>query len=310
MQIYIKTPLVHYSQAVPHMVEHCVARNIMEPSNFFGEKVRISKEISGEWTKIFFDKSLISLEAVLEKLQAPILKSVYAYEKLPFREEAENMRQGSRIYEAMIKKIVDKKIALNSARWISWESIVNYHKQRYQKENMLIFEDEVSWNQEFQLIFVGKSCKENHKSETQQHFDFSFSFDWAEFFILGTKGYDVQKYRNMVFTWTLLGNYCRYLMRYQKQTYFYEETTLDFFRDYLWLTTPDVDYSLLSESFFENGKQYILALLENWYFKEKIFLANHLYQIPAQRTEVLQICKTFQRKDFIENYMSKIGFYL
>ena len=41
------------------MVEHCVARNIIEPTNFFGEKVRISKEISGEWTKIFFDKSLI-----------------------------------------------------------------------------------------------------------------------------------------------------------------------------------------------------------------------------------------------------------
>ena len=49
MQIYIRTPLVHDSQAIPHMVEHCVARNIIEPTNFFGEKVRISKEISGEW---------------------------------------------------------------------------------------------------------------------------------------------------------------------------------------------------------------------------------------------------------------------
>lgn len=116
MQIYIKTPLVHYSQAVPHMVEHCVARTVMETSTFFEEKVRISKEISGEWTKIFFDKSLISLEKVLEKLQAPILKSVYTYEKIPFREESENMGQGSRIYEAMIRKIVDKKIALNSVK--------------------------------------------------------------------------------------------------------------------------------------------------------------------------------------------------
>ena len=306
MQIYIRTPLVHDSQAIPHMVEHCVARNIIEPTNFFGEKVRISKEISGEWTKIFFDKSLSSLEIVLEKLQAPILKSVYAYEKLPFKEECENIGQGSLIYEVMIRKIVDKKITLNTARWISWEGIVNYHKQHYHKENMLIFEDEVDLDQEFQLIFAGEACKENDKSEIHQHFDFPFSFDWANFFILGSKGYDVQRYWKMIFTWTLLGNYCRYLMRYQKQSYFYEETTLDFFRDYLWLTTPDIDYSLLSESFFENGKKYLLTMLENWYFKEKIFLANYCYQIPALRAEILKICKDFQRNDFMENYLRKI----
>ena len=171
---------------------------------------------------------------------------------------------------------------------------------------MLIFEDEVDLDQEFQLIFAGEACKENDKSEIHQHFDFPFSFDWANFFILGSKGYDVQRYWKMIFTWTLLGNYCRYLMRYQKQSYFYEETTLDFFRDYLWLTTPDIDYSLLSESFFENGKKYLLTMLENWYFKEKIFLANYCYQIPALRAEILKICKDFQRNDFMENYLRKI----
>lgn len=42
---------------------------------------------------------------------------------------------------------------------------------------MLIFEDEVDLDQEFQLIFAGKACKENDKSEIHQHFDFPFSFD-------------------------------------------------------------------------------------------------------------------------------------
>lgn len=47
---------------------------------------------------------------------------------------------------------------------------------------MLIFEDEVDLDQEFQLIFAGEACKEeackeNDKSEIHQHFDFPFSFD-------------------------------------------------------------------------------------------------------------------------------------
>ena len=60
---------------------------------------------------------------------------------------------------------------------MSWEGIVNYHKQHYHKENMLIFEDEVDLDQEFQLIFAGEACKENDKSEIHQHFDFPFSLD-------------------------------------------------------------------------------------------------------------------------------------
>lgn len=42
---------------------------------------------------------------------------------------------------------------------------------------MLIFEDEVDLDQEFQLIFAGEACKENDKSEIHQHFDFPFSLD-------------------------------------------------------------------------------------------------------------------------------------
>ncbi len=303
MQIYVKTPLVNYSQTIPHMVEHCSGRDTMTPNNFFWEKVLFSKEIIGEWTKIFFDKNLISVETVLKKIQAPLLKSVYEYEKIPFKQECENMGQWSLIYESMLKKIIDPKISINSRKGKTWENVVNYHKQYYTNENILIFEDEVDWDEEFSLIFAGQSYQENKKYSTNEDFFSNFSFDWQNFFIIGTKNYNVHTYWKLIFAWTILENFCKYLKRYHEQSYFYEETTLDTFRDYLRITTPKIDYSLLTESFFKNGKTYIINMLENWYFKEKLFLANHVHQIPASRNEVIKICQNFQRDDFNQKYL-------
>lgn len=151
--------------------------------------------------------------------------------KIPFKQEWENMGQWSLIYEAMLQKIVDPKIAINSGKG-KYGQYRQVSQTILYQWNILIFEDEVDWDEEFSLIFSGESYKGNTKYSSNEDFFFNFSFDWQKFFDHWYKNSDLNNHWEMIFSRIILGNFCKYLMRYQKQSYFYEETTLDSFRDY------------------------------------------------------------------------------
>ena len=304
MKIYIKTPLLDNSQTVPHMVEHCLRRSLsLNPQWFFEKKLPYEQWIQGEWTYVICDQQIDS-EDLIKEIKMPLVKQVYLTEKTPFKEELMWVSRWSQVFEAMLQKIVDPKIVLNSWKGKNWDVVNFYHKKYFQEENFLVFDENVEDRNEYNFIFCGKNVQEENSSINRK---FSLIFNFNNTLILGYQGYDLYHYWFLIFSWVMLENYCSYFQRYQLGIYYYEITVLDHFRDYMWITTPNIDYSGLDLIFFEKWKSYFIWLLRDFWFKEKLFFWNYMYWVPATRQEVIALCESFSWNYFQKEVLTPLN---
>jgi len=79
---------------------------------------------------------------------------------------------------------------------------------------------------------------------------------------------------------------------YNQENYFFQ------YADSCIVMLEDLDYSGLTQEFFEQWKKYFLNILKYWYYKEKFFLNEYIYEIPKTRKEVIQIIKNYSWEDF------------
>ena len=61
----------------------------------------------------------------------------FQYEKKIIKQELSDCSYAQRIYEASLRKVTGKKINLNHPESVSFEDVVAYHQERYQKSNMI-----------------------------------------------------------------------------------------------------------------------------------------------------------------------------
>jgi len=54
----------------------------------------------------------------------------------------------------MLQQLISPEIRLNTWKGKTWEKVNQYHKTYYQDQNFLIFEDQVSAHQEYELQFI------------------------------------------------------------------------------------------------------------------------------------------------------------
>ena len=304
MKTLIYTPLYKNSQAIPHIIEHCIWKKYPFTNKwFFKEKLPFTKEITWEITSIISD-IWITTDTIINMLKQDFEIDVYNYEKKIMKDECKNMHQWWLIYEAMIKKITNKNIELNNRKIDNYESVKKYYKQYYTPKNFLIFDDNVDLYDEFKLEFLGEDILKVFQSFAWKNKELfhEFVFDESQFYILWYEWFSFSDYRYLVFSRIIFDTYCTYSMRYKQWIYYYESATFDFFNKYIWITVPQIDYSGLDENFFNEAKSYIKSILETWSFKEKILISWIIFWIKETRYEVIKLCDNFQRSVFCKNF--------
>lgn len=300
MKTLIYTPLYKNSQAVPHIVEHCIWKKYPFTHEwFFRDKLPFTKEITWEFTSIVSD-IWISVETVINMLKQDIDTEVYNYEKKILKEECKNMHQWWLIYESMIKKITNKNIEINGWKINNYKEVEKYYKKYYSQDNIIIYDDNVGIYDEFNLEFLWKDILNYFQSLVwkSRNIFHKFVFDDVKFYMFWYEWLDFVNYWNLVFTRIIFDSFCTYFMRYKEWIYFYESATFDSFDKYIWVTVPQYDYTSLNENFFNEAKLYIKSILETWSLKEKIFLSGVVFWIKNVRSQVINLCNNFSRLQF------------
>lgn len=304
MKALIYTPLSNNSQSIPHVVEHCLWKSYPFTHDwFFKQKLFFSKEIIWEITSVSSD-IWISVDEIIKFLTQNIQEDVFNYEKKVLEKECNDIHQWWLIYESMIQKIVNKKIMINDYKLCNFNEIEGYHKKYYTNENLLILDDNVWINDEFNVKFVWPTILKRFQNFVWKwkRFYHNFTFDDIQFHIFWYESFDFTTYRNLVFSWIIFDVYCTYFMRYKRWQYYYESTTFDFFNRYIWITIPKIDYTELTEDFFNQAKLYIKSILQTWSFKEKICLSKIIFDIDNARSEIINLCDNFSRYQFVDAF--------
>ncbi|MDR0650394.1 MAG: hypothetical protein LBG59_03105 [Candidatus Peribacteria bacterium] len=76
------------------------------------------------------------------------------------------------------------------------------------------------------------------------------------------------------------------------------------FEHHTWITIPKVSFTPWNAELFAYGKKYLVQMMSHGYFKEKFFLNQYFYGIPASRQRIIENYQTFSRTDF-STYLKK-----
>lgn len=303
MKIYIKTPLIGRRKAIPHMLEHCIAKSHFWSSDFFTFTYGSEVEISSNFTLYEYDK-WVSIDSILKYLTDPISKKAFEYELPIIQEECEDSSYDQRIYQESLTLLLKKKFDLNSASDLSREAVKKYHEKYYQLENFLICDDTLS---EYKLLFQGEKLKKLRNWVTTSLQVSPFLFEDDAYFIYW-KQYCLQEdYWKLFFLQTLLEGYIFYQKRWQWREYYHGTPYFFTYQEANWLVVPDYDFSNYSQDFFLQGKQYLLSMLKAWYFSTVLFLNNYFYWIPATRDEVIALCESFSWNHFQKEILTPLN---
>lgn len=279
MRIYIETPLFNRSNAVPHMVEHCVGHSILQFADFFDYMYGAEKMNYAEYTTCDYDDR-IHYEDAIVKLTTSLNEASFRYEKKVLQEEISDPSYGQRIYERLVQQIVHPTILRNTAKFLFRKDVVAYHKKRYQPEHMVVIDDD------YKVLYQGLKTP-IPKKQTPKYFSFPFTFEKDQYFVIGAKHCDKDIYWELFFLFQILYSYGVYQLRW-KQRQYYLNTYFHTFEHVNWVVFPRIDVTSLDQSFFEQGKKYILQMFAQGYFKEKFFLNHYFYAIPASREMVIE----------------------
>ena len=294
MKIYIKTPLIGRRKAIPHMLEHCIAKSRFWSSDFFTFSYGSEAESSSNFTLYEYDKWL-SFDSILKYLTDPIFKEAFEYELPIIQEECEDSTYDQRIYQESLSFLLSQKFDLNSASGLSWEEVQKYHEKYYKLENFLVCDDTLP---DYRLVFQGENLKNLRTWAASPLQLFPFLFEEDGYFIYW-KQYCLQEdYWKLFFLQTLLEWYIFFQKRWKWREYYHGTPYFFTYQESNWLVVPDYDFNNYSQDFFLQGKQYLLLMLKAWYFSTVFFLNNYFYWIPATRDEVVALCEAFSWSDF------------
>lgn len=293
MRIYIKTPLINNSKMIPHLVEHCTWHSTLNLNDYFDLSYWADGVINTDYTYFEFDKR-IDYKYAIEKLNQPIAKESFLYEKEMIKQELEDVSYDQRIYEWVVKKYLDSDFSMNKFEEVSREDVKNYHEKYYTSENMIVI-DESDFKILKQWFQTSKTKKQN---QTIKKYPFIFEDD--KYLVYIWKKTDWTWYREMYFFFRMICFFSAYLQRWQKWEYYYLEPYFYEYEDNCIIIIWDYDYSQLNEKFFEWWKKYILDMFKAWYFEEKFFLNEYFYWIWKSREDVINLYKKYSYSDFTE----------
>ena len=144
MRIYVRTPLVNKSKMIPHLVEHCIWHSVLNAEDFFDFSYWCDWVITTDYTYFEFDK-WINYEDVMKKLNKKIRKESFFYEKKIIKQELDNVNYDQKIYEWVVRNIIDSNLSINNFEDVSREDVKDYHEKYYTPENIIVV-DEPSYN--------------------------------------------------------------------------------------------------------------------------------------------------------------------
>ncbi len=294
MRIYIRTPLVNKSNIIPHTVEHCVATGDWNRSDFFNYWRGLEWEVKTDYTRFEFDE-WIKYEDMLQILFQPIEKDTLVYEHKVLKEELSDPSYLQKIYEKVIKKFIDPDLTTNRYKSVPLDDVKDYHKKYYKSENLIVVDDE----KDYKIVYKWFNPKEN-KSKKFEKKGWRFKYDGNGYFVYILNHCDWNHYRLWFFSYRLLNCHCYSINRLYKHWYYNQENYFFQYEDSCIVMLEDLDYSGITQEFFEQWKIYFLNILKYWYYKESFFLNEYIYWIPKTRKEAIQIVKDYSREKFKE----------
>ena len=271
----------------------------MDPNHYFDFSYGLDGVVTPEYTCFEYDK-WVSYEEAIDMIVAPLDKSAFIYETVVLKQELENSSYDQRIYEAVLKKYLKSHILLNSLEIVSWSDVQKYHATRYKKENIVAVDDD------FHILYEGSPLLKKKSEETLEKIIDEFSFEDDDYFLLLYKNYNAKIYRKLYFLFWMFSFYSTYSQRWKNCEYYYLEPYFNRYATHCWILFPKLDYQKMALDFFLAGKQYIIRMISEGYFKERFFLNKYFFSIPFDRKEVLHLYRNYT----FEDYLSEIDAFL
>lgn len=284
MKIFIKTELYKNSKYLPHLLEHCIwdAKN---PENYF-------KTISKNFLTCFNDYILIeTVEKNIEKIKEIIFKipdkNKINFEKKVLKDELTETYFKKKIENKIWKILFWKDLNLIKNQKVSFEEVLDYHKKKFKKENIIFTTDDFEILED-NFIFEEKFSKKLDFKEKS----FYLKVDKIPCFVYVKKFENYLDYFLFFFLEYFYENLFSYQIRFQEWFYFYEHDFYSF-RLYdtniFFITCENLDFE---EEFFIQSKKYFLEYLkEN--FKKANIICKMIYWQKPDFTEVEKFFEKF-----------------
>jgi len=141
MYLYIKTPLVHQSKYIPHLVEHCAILPRNEYiQDFFAFAYRCEADCYSTYTMMEFPES--QTDTLLQTLQLPLEPWKITQEKKILRQELQDVNFAQELLEKIFYTIYQTHFNLNHTARASFQEVSQYHSQYYTPKNWILCDEQ------------------------------------------------------------------------------------------------------------------------------------------------------------------------
>lgn len=256
LTITIKTPLVHKKDKVnnltPHLLEHASLLSIgMTSSGYFWPLNQNHTLYFDTYTKVaLYGKC--SRQKFLAIVSQPPEKAIFDRERKTLQEEllGDKHRSFTKTYWALYAILSWH--TRGHQRKPSYEELIQYQKQYYVKENIVVSKGDTG-----KLLFVGDNFKIAHDSnclgnksplkwELQNTIYYAFPYS------------NRKDHQNAILFYEVMRNYFRFHFRFQKWVYYHEKPVFMMLPKHIIITMSDQHTPAIDESFFDMCKQYYL----------------------------------------------------
>lgn len=136
MELFVQSPLYYDNKYLPHLLEHCVLYSQNDQELLFLSDIFASTRTG----YTVFERKNIPIEQVLSFLKRPVDEKTFSLQQKVVKNELRNSSFWQKLYEKMLQKI-NKNFRTNSLDTVTFDELLTYKKQRYQKTKMLLLDD-------------------------------------------------------------------------------------------------------------------------------------------------------------------------
>ena len=230
-------------------------------------------------------------------ITTPITPKNFEIQKKIIKDELKWASFWQKSYISMYKKISwNKNLVSNHIQeWVKFEDVINYQKQYYKPENMVLVDDK---NELILIEWIKKGFKFDPKIELKSNIEYKITkYQWEETINFYTKYITPYDVLLLDFLYELLYDYTYYLKTI-KWKYWHEWSDICLSNEYIilsfkkWYLPKQID-----EKFFDWYKKYAIKEIEKW--KYRIY-------IPISTLFTWEYITKVQHAKFIERIELKL----
>ena len=145
MKILVKTPFYQDNKYLPHLLEHCILE-----SEDLSAQLQLSDIDAASYTwYTTFEREYLPLEHIIQYFQIPITQHNFLLHQKIIKKEVRNTSFWQKIYEKTLQKVFSKDLVTNSLDDIKFEQLLEYQKEYYQANNMILIDENGIINQQW-----------------------------------------------------------------------------------------------------------------------------------------------------------------